>query len=106
MVIEKHFMPDVIGNLTAFGRQETRCHSCNNKYRRIPLNGKCQECGKPVILTVHQGSVNKYIDLVDEIAEKFDATEYTKQRIEALSERIESLFENDHNKQSGLGDFV
>ena len=106
-VIEKHFMPDIIGNLSAFARQSTRCPACNEKFRRIPLEGRCRNCrATNIILTVHEGSVNKYIGLVTEVVDEFDVSEYTEQRIEALSERIESLFEDDQNKQTDLGSFV
>lgn len=105
LVIEKHFLPDIIGNLTAFGRQSTRCHVCGEKYRRVPLRGDCHNCGTPVILTVHEGSVTKYLDLVDEIATKFNATTYTTQRVDELRNRTESLFEDDKNKQSDITDF-
>jgi DNA polymerase II large subunit len=105
-VIEYHFLPDLIGNLRAFSRQETRCLSCGEKYRRMPLSRECRECGGDVNLTVHQGSVNKYMDTAREVAEEYGAREYTKQRLEILDRRLESIFENDHNKQSGIADFM
>ncbi|ERH02905.1 MAG: archaeal DNA polymerase II, large subunit, partial [Halonotius sp. J07HN6] len=79
-VIEYHFLPDLIGNLRAFSRQETRCLDCGETYRRMPLSGDCRECGGQVNLTVHEGSVNKYIDTAIEVAERFGCREYTKQR--------------------------
>jgi DNA polymerase II large subunit len=105
-VIEFHFLPDLIGNLRAFSRQETRCLDCGEKYRRMPLSGDCRECGGRVNLTVHQGSVNKYMDTAIEVAEEYGAREYTKQRLELLDRRLESIFENDKNKQSGIADFM
>ncbi|WP_435099039.1 DNA-directed DNA polymerase II large subunit [Halarchaeum sp. P4] len=105
-VIEGHFLPDLIGNLRAFSRQETRCLDCGEKYRRMPLSGDCRECGGRVNLTVHQGSVNKYMDTAIQVAEEYDCREYTKQRLEVLEASLESVFENDHNKQSGIADFM
>lgn len=105
-IIEYHFLPDLIGNLRAFARQETRCLDCNRKYRRMPLSGECRECGGRVNLTVHEGSVNKYLDTAIRVAEEFDCREYTKQRLEILKQQLESIFENDHNKPSTLGDFM
>ncbi len=105
-VIEYHFLPDLIGNLRAFSRQETRCLDCGEKYRRMPLSGDCRECGGRVNLTVHQGSVNKYMDTAIQVAEEFDCRDYTKQRLEVLERSLESVFENDHNKQSGIADFM
>ena len=105
-VIEYHFLPDIIGNLRAFSRQETRCLDCGEKYRRMPLSGDCRECGGRVNLTVHQGSVNKYVDTAIEVAERFDCRPYTKQRLYVLEEALESIFEDDTNKQSGIADFM
>ncbi|WP_313692860.1 DNA polymerase II large subunit [Halorarum halobium] len=105
-VIEYHFLPDLIGNLRAFSRQETRCLDCGEKYRRMPLTGDCRECGGRMTLTVHQGSVNKYMDTAIQVADEFDCREYTKQRLEILERSLESVFENDKNKQSGIADFM
>ena len=105
-IIEYHFLPDLIGNLRAFSRQEYRCLDCGESFRRAPLSGDCRECGGRVNLTVHEGSVNKYIDTATEVAEEFGCREYTKQRLEILERSIERVFENDNNKQSGIGDFM
>ncbi|TYT63783.1 DNA polymerase II large subunit [Natrialba swarupiae] len=105
-VIEYHFLPDLIGNLRAFSRQETRCLDCGEKFRRMPLTGDCRECGGRVNLTVHKGSVNKYMQTAINVAEEYDCRDYTKQRLEVLEKSLESIFENDKNKQSGIEDFM
>jgi len=105
-IIEYHFLPDLIGNLRAFSSQETRCLDCGESFRRAPLTGDCRECGGRVNLTVHEGSVNKYIDTAIRVADEFGARDYTKQRLQILERKIESVFENDHNKQSGIADFM
>ncbi|HET7324409.1 MAG TPA: DNA polymerase II large subunit, partial [Halococcus sp.] len=105
-IIEYHFLPDLIGNLRAFSRQETRCLDCGTKYRRVPLSGDCRECGGTVNLTVHEGSVKKYIDTATRVAEEYGTRDYTKQRLEVLERTLESVFENDKNKQSGIADFM
>ncbi|ELY65115.1 DNA polymerase II large subunit [Natrinema versiforme] len=105
-VIEYHFLPDLIGNLRAFSRQETRCLDCGEKFRRMPLTGDCRECGGRVNLTVHKGSVNKYMQTAIQVAEEYDCRDYTKQRLEVLERSLESIFENDKNKQSGIEDFM
>ncbi|WP_255151650.1 DNA polymerase II large subunit [Halorarius halobius] len=105
-VIEYHFLPDLIGNLRAFSRQETRCLDCGEKYRRMPLSGDCRECGGRVNLTVHRGSVNKYMDVAIRVAEEYGCREYTKQRLEILDRSLESIFENDKNKQGSISDFM
>jgi DNA polymerase II large subunit len=105
-IIEYHFLPDLIGNLRAFARQETRCLDCNTSYRRMPLSAECRECGGDVHLTVHEGSVTKYLEIATRIAEDFGCREYTKQRLHILDRSIESIFEDDTNKQSGIADFM
>ena len=105
-VIEYHFLPDLIGNLRAFSRQETRCLDCGEKYRRMPLTGDCRECGGRVNLTVHEGSVNKYMDVAIRVADEFGCREYTKQRLKILERSLESIFENDKNKPATLGDYM
>jgi len=105
-IIEYHFLPDIIGNLRAFSRQDVRCLDCGEKYRRMPLTGDCRECGGQVNLTVHEGSVSKYIDTGLTVAEEFGCREYTVQRLEILQRRIERIFEDDTNKQSGIADFM
>lgn len=105
-VIESHFLPDLLGNLRAFSRQETRCLSCGVKYRRMPLSRTCRECGGDVVLTVHEGSVKKYMETALRIAKQYGCREYTIQRLELLETSLESLFEDDENKQSGIADFM
>jgi DNA polymerase II large subunit len=72
----------------------------------MPLTGDCRECGGRVNLTVHEGSVNKYMDTAIQVAEDYDCREYTKQRLQLLDRKLASIFENDKNKQSGIADFM
>ena len=104
-VVESHFLPDLIGNLRAFTQQEFRCLDCNAKYRRPPLSGDC-DCGGEVTLTVHKGSVKKYLDVALETGEKYGVSDYTMQRLEQLRRQIDSLFEDDKSRQSGIADFM
>jgi DNA polymerase II large subunit len=105
-VIEYHFLPDLLGNLRAFASQEVRCLDCGEKYRRMPLTGDCRECGGDVNLTVHEGSVNKYMQTAINVADDFGARTYTKQRLEVLERSLDRVFENDKNRKSTLGDFM
>jgi DNA polymerase II large subunit len=105
-IIEYHFLPDLIGNLRAFSSQETRCLDCGKKYRRMPLTGDCRDCGGRVNLTVHQGSVTKYLDTAIRVAERYDCREYTKQRLQILERSIDRVFEDDTNKQGSIADFM
>ncbi|HNT73016.1 MAG TPA: DNA polymerase II large subunit, partial [Methanothrix sp.] len=105
-VINSHFLPDLIGNLRAFSRQKVRCVKCGAKFRRPLLSDVCPKCGGRVILTVHEGSVRKYLEVSMKVAEEFGVDEYTKQRLELIKMDIDSLFQNEKSKQTGLADFM
>ena len=103
-VINKHFLPDMAGNLRSFSTQTVRCTKCGNKYRRMPLSGIC-ECENPLTLTVHEASVKKYLEVSKEISNKYDLDEYTKERIMILEMSMNSVFNNDKVKKCKLSDF-
>jgi len=104
-VLVHHFLPDLIGNLKAFSSQMVRCTSCNTKYRRLPLKGKCLECGGHLTLTVHENSVKKYLELSKRISEQYRVSPYLRQRIALVEEAITSLFANDRAQSLKLDDF-
>jgi DNA polymerase II large subunit len=105
-VIGTHFLPDLMGNLKAFSKQSVRCSKCNTKFRRMPLKGECLACGNPnLTLTVHEGSVRKYLEVSKQIATKYKIDAYTHQRILLLEQAVESLFQNDKVKKAKLSDF-
>jgi len=105
-IINSHFLPDLIGNLRSFSKQKVRCTKCNAKYRRPPLRGTCPKCGGNIVLTVHEGSVRKYLETSLRIADEYNVRHYTKQRLELLELEMRSLFESDKVKQKGLADFM
>ncbi|MDD1753058.1 MAG: DNA polymerase II large subunit, partial [Methanotrichaceae archaeon] len=105
-VINSHFLPDLIGNLHAFSKQKVRCVKCGANFRRPPLKELCPRCGGRLILTVHEGSVRKYLDVSMKVAEEYNVSNYTKQRLELVKIEIDSLFKNDKSKQMGLVDFM
>ncbi len=105
-VINHHFLPDILGNLHSFSKQQMRCVKCNQKFRRPPLKGICSKCGGRVILTIHEGTVKKYLEASMKIAEEYEVSAYTKQRLKLLSAEIASLFESDTSKQKELFDFL
>jgi DNA polymerase II large subunit len=105
-VINSHFLPDLIGNLHAFSKQKVRCVKCGTKYRRPPLKEVCPKCGGRMILTVHEGSVRKYLEVSIKVAEEYGVSSYTKQRLQLLKLEIDSLFKSDKAKQTGLADFM
>ncbi len=104
-VVDKHFLPDMVGNLRSFSAQNLRCTRCGEKYRRIPLAGKCR-CGNSLTLTVHEASVKKYLQVSKEMGERYGLSEYTRQRIEVLEMSMASLFDNDKVRKCKLSDFM
>ncbi|MFH1789251.1 MAG: DNA polymerase II large subunit [Candidatus Altiarchaeota archaeon] len=106
IVINSHFLRDTYGNLRAFTRQKFRCVKCNASYRRIPLAGKCTKCGGRILLTVTEGSIRKYLELTQNMANKYGLSEYLKQRLKLLDQDITSLFTNDLAKQVSLAEFM
>ena len=103
-VIDKHFLPDMAGNLRSFSAQTVRCTKCGEKYRRIPLTGICR-CGHTLTLTVHEASVRKYLEVSKEMGEKYGLSEYTRQRIDILEQSMASLFDSDKVKKCRIDDF-
>jgi DNA polymerase II large subunit len=103
LVVDRHFMRDIRGNLRKFSQQEFRCVSCNTKYRRPPLIGNCLKCGGKIIFTVSEGSIIKYLEPSLSLAEKFNLSPYLQQTLELTKMMIESIFGRDKEKQEGLG---
>jgi DNA polymerase II large subunit len=106
-VMVSHFLPDIIGNVRAFGRQQFRCTNCNTKYRRLPLSGRCTNCGKTtLVLTVAEGSVRKYLEIAKEIVEEYDLSNYIKQRVKLVEQEVNSLFKTQAYNQKSLAEFA
>lgn len=103
LVIEKHFLRDIRGNLRKFSMQQFRCTGCNEKYRRPPLIGRCLKCGGKIIFTISEGSIVKYLEPCISLAEKYDVPVYLKQTLELTKRRIEDVFGKEKEKQIGLG---
>ncbi|MEM4637651.1 MAG: DNA polymerase II large subunit [Candidatus Woesearchaeota archaeon] len=103
LVIEKHFIRDIKGNLRKFSLQQFRCSNCNEKYRRPPLAGRCLKCKGRLIFTISEGSIIKYLEPTISLAEKFSIPSYLKQSIELTKQRIEQYFGKDPETQAGLG---
>jgi len=103
LIIEKHFLPDIKGNLRKFSQQEFRCVGCNEKFRRPPLSGKCTKCNGKIIFTISKGSIIKYLEPSISLAKKYDLPPYLKQTLELTQRRVEDVFGRDKEKQEGLG---
>ena len=103
LVIERHFIRDIRGNLRKFSQQQFRCVQCNSKYRRPPLTGKCLKCNGKLIFTISEGSIIKYLEPAMQLAEKYNASNYIKQSLDITKKYIESIFGREHEKQEALG---
>lgn len=103
LVIEKHFIRDVKGNLRKFSQQKFRCVSCNESYRRPPLAGRCIVCGGKIVFTIHEGSIVKYLGPSLSLASKYKVPVYLQQTLELTKRRVEGMFGKDKEVQTGLG---
>ncbi len=103
LVIEKHLLRDIKGNLRKFSTQQFRCSKCSDKYRRPPLAGKCLACGGRLIFTVSEGSIIKYLEPAISLSEKYNLPAYLRQVLELTKNRVEGVFGRDKEKQEGLG---
>ena len=116
LLLKKHFIPDIKGNLRSFSSQEMRCVDCNTKFRRVPMTNqsiaptgkvtaKCPECGGKVLLTIHEGTIKKYMEPSKEIIDSFEVNPYVRQQVLILNKTLQSLF-GKAQKQSGLKQFT
>jgi len=105
-VLTTHFIRDIAGNLRAFSTQAFRCKSCNKRFRRLPLRGKCPFCNGSLTLTVYRGGIEKYLDAAQRLIDKYDLPNYYAQRIALIKDEIESMFDNKKPKQVSLIDFA
>ncbi|MBI2134053.1 DNA polymerase II large subunit [Candidatus Woesearchaeota archaeon] len=102
LVIEKHLLRDIKGNLRKFSTQQFRCVKCNKKFRRPPLSGMCS-CRGRLIFTVSEGSITKYLGPAISLAEKYSVSPYLRQSLELTKKRVEEVFGREKDKQEGLG---
>jgi DNA polymerase II large subunit len=104
-ILQSHFTPDMMGNMRSFSTQSFRCIKCGEKFRRVPLSGKCNECEGKIVLTVTRGMISKYLPKAKALCERFDLGSYTAQRMELITQYITSLTDNPKVKQSKLSSF-
>jgi DNA polymerase II large subunit len=105
-VLTTHFIRDIAGNLRAFSTQGFRCKSCNKRFRRLPLRGKCSSCNGLLTLTVYRGGIEKYLDAAQQLIDNYDLPDYYSQRITLIREEITALFDNNKPKQLSLLKFT
>ncbi|NCN87033.1 DNA polymerase II large subunit [archaeon] len=105
LVIERHFIRDMRGNLRKFSMQGFRCVECNEISRRPPLSGKCPVCNGKLIFTIHEGGIKKYLEPALNLAKEFDLSPYLQQSLELTKGYIDSIFGKEKERQSGLNDY-
>ncbi len=105
LIIDRHFMRDLKGNLRKFSQQSFRCTKCNTIYRRPPLNGKCN-CGGKIIFTIAYGGIVKYLEHALELTKNYDVPDYIREDLILTKKYIESIFGKDNEKQVALGEWV
>jgi DNA polymerase II large subunit len=99
LVLNSHFLPDLMGNLKSYATQKFRCKVCNASYRRPPLCGRCSApgargapCGGALTPTVFEGAVRKYLGLSQRLAATPGVTPYVRQRVELLESSLATMF--------------
>jgi DNA polymerase II large subunit len=102
LIIDRHFMRDLRGNLRKFFEQEFRCVGCNLKFRRPPLAGKCPACDGKIIFTISYGSIVKYLEQALYLAAKYNVPSYISQNLVLTQRYIESVFGRETEKQASM----
>jgi DNA polymerase II large subunit len=99
LVLNAHFLPDVMGNLKSYATQRFRCTACGISYRRPPLSGRCASerpgggrCDGELLSTVYEASVRKYLPLSQRLSGIDGITPYVRQRIDILADSVATLF--------------
>ena len=103
LIIERHFIRDIRGNLRKFSQQVFRCVDCNEKFRRPPLVGKCTHCGGKLIFTISEGSIIKYMQAALDLARGYNVSPYLIENLEIVEKDIQSIFGKEKEKQEALG---
>jgi len=110
-LIDRHLIRDMRGNLRAYGQQKVRCTKCGESYRRVPVSGKCNTvldtrqdrfsgetvdiyCPGNLILTVTEGAVSKYDDLMATLIERYGCNEYISGLYSQVSKWVSETFES------------
>lgn len=111
LVLNSHFLPDLMGNLKSYATQRFRCKQCGRSDRRPPLSGRCtaprsgRPCGGEMTPTVFEGAVRKYLGLSRRLAETPGVTPYLRQRIQLLESSLATMFPGS-SEQTSLDQFV
>ncbi len=102
LVIDKHFLKDLKGNLRKFSIQNFRCVACNEIVRRPPLSGVCPACGGKLIFTINEGGIKKYLEPSIKLAEQYNLSTYMKQNLDLIKRAIEGIFGKELERQESI----
>jgi DNA polymerase II large subunit len=99
LVLNAHFLPDLMGNMKSYATQKFRCKTCGTSFRRPPLSGRCtasprggRPCDGALQPTVFEASVRKYLGLSQRLASTAGVPPYLRQRIQLLETSLGTLF--------------
>lgn len=105
-LLKHHFIPDLAGNMRAFSTQTFRCTKCGAKYRRIPLKGVCMKCNGNLILTVHEGNINKYLEAAFALSKEYELGVFIDQQISLIEKGLRMLIPPKKKENMELGQFI
>ena len=106
MVLTTHILPDIMGNMRSYSSQAFRCSHCGERYRRVPLIGRCIRCGNALLQTVTRGSVEKYMGIATNMRNQFKMNDYLQSRVESLMTELKLTFKEEKKEQSTLMEFM
>jgi DNA polymerase II large subunit len=106
MVLNTHILPDIIGNMRSYSSQTFRCTTCGAKFRRMPLMGKCIDCGCALIQTVTRGAVEKYLGIATDMCKQYEINDYLRSRIESIALELKLIFKEERRTQSSMMEFM
>ena len=106
MVLTTHILPDIMGNMRSYSSQTFRCTSCGEKFRRMPLVGKCDKCGNELTQTVTRGAVEKYLGIATSFCDDYKINPYLRSRVDSLSTELKLIFQEKKKEQSSMTEFM
>jgi DNA polymerase II large subunit len=106
MVLTTHILPDIIGNMRSYSSQTFRCTTCGAKFRRMPLMGKCIDCGCALIQTVTRGAVEKYLGIATDMCKQYKINDYLRSRVESIALELKLIFKEERRTQSSMTEFM
>jgi DNA polymerase II large subunit len=95
-----------MGNMRSYSSQGFRCSSCGEKYRRVPLIGRCIRCDNELLQTVTRGSVEKYMGIAANMCNLYKMNDYLQSRIDSLMTELKLTFKEEKKEQSTLTEFM